>query len=152
MSATATSTGRRFVALLVVAITVAVGVPFFLVGFFSSYFMNGVPSGDDHLRYATTMAAGAAVSAAFIALALWQWAGSSRSRAAWCGVGGAFGLNAAFLTTHFLATASSLGSDPEHFYEVWTVQQVRLLALGCAAVAAVGLAVAVRTAPARDVA
>lgn len=133
---------RRLGALpLILGIPVVVGVPFFFVGGFLSYFMNDMPGGRDHLSFSAFMAVGGVVAAACIAPAL-RFRGWRSTPAIVCAIGSSAAVTGVFLAGFFATSAKDVGSDPSTFYGAWTVGQVYAWAALCGSVALVGLVAA----------
>jgi hypothetical protein len=130
-------------------VNVAVGIPVYLWAGLSHYFMNDLPSRDDNLSYLRWGVAAAVVSTLLLMLL-----SVTDRRLSWRVVAFAAGMSAAingvFLAFSFGTDVDGLGDDSGTTYgAMMATSTVRSLAAGCAAVAALGLMLAVLGRPSR---
>lgn len=130
----ATTKEWRHIRVIVLGISMVVGFFAFLYADLTTYSMNDIPTGADHLRFARLVASGSLLAAVIASITIrcrhaWGWA-----RSATCGFGGAFSVTGFALGLYFAISASDLGADPAYFYDVWTVGQVYAFAAACAVV------------------
>lgn len=135
---------REMVTAMVLVPVFVVGIPSYIWAGLTSYFMNDLPGGDDHLRFAKTMLTGAMLAGVLSTVWIQRTRRWTALRAAACGLGGAIAINGALLCWMFAFGAEDIGAEAPDMYDGWTAGQAYGLAAVCGLLALIGAAAVVR--------